>query len=85
MRSFLFILLIFIYCSQTVSSQVFSEKKNCFINTKSEYFNGETKEDHHSFYFQNKKECEELKKIFSNNFSPKEIKKNKVDLKWNDI
>lgn len=61
-----------------------AKKENCVITSTLEYFTDEIKTETNSFYFKNKKDCEEVKKTFSNNFSPKEIKKFNVKMDWSE-
>lgn len=57
-------------------------KENCVIVSYSKYKNGDKKEDTKAFNFKTKAECVNMKKILSDNFSPREIKTVSAVMTW---
>lgn len=56
--------------------------ENCIITTVTEYKDGEKRSKTNSFYFKQKAKCLRTRKLLSENFSPREIKKVTSKMDW---
>ena len=57
-------------------------RENCFLTVTIQYRSKKTEVIQHAFEADSREDCAERRELFGNNFSPREVLKKHVSMKW---